>query len=133
MSDSATDEHVSDAALGELFSDIDKLRNEVIAVSQNIDTLAPKLVDIDAQWLHSRKNSLNAEFREMVKATLAEESKVSMLDANINLKKASDRLDVVSSQQQRSNLFWSFGVMLIAVIVGISSSIITVYLYSGSS
>jgi len=125
-------DHLSDAAVAELFGDVEKLRNQVSEISDQIGSLAPKLVEIDAKWLHARKNTLNAEFEETVKSVLSEESKIALLESNLTLKRSADRIEDIagSSRIQRRN--WIFSVISTAIITSILCAIIANYVLATS-
>jgi len=121
-------DEVSDEVKAVLVGDIHRLRDEITAVGERIEALAPVISDVDQKWLLAKKQSLTAEFQARVKDTLAEECRSALSESNRILCRASDSLNVTASELLKVNLRAMLLAMLTGLTTGVCSVILTLYI-----
>lgn len=122
-------DEVSDEIRAVLIADIHQLRSELAEIGEKIEALGPTINEVDDKWLLSKKRMLTTEFQDVVKATLAEESRSALSESNRILSKASNSLNVAEAEIRNSDtrlLVMSFGISL---VTGFFSVIVTGYFF----
>ena len=122
-------DEVADEIRALIIGDIHQLSTELADISKRIEALGPTIHDVDDKWLQSKKQALSAEFQEIVRQSLAEESRSALSETNRIVAKASDRLNVASTQLNHGYIQLLVMACVVGIATGIFSVIITWYLF----
>lgn len=122
-------DEVSDEIRAVLIADIHQLRSELADIGERIESLKPTIVDVDKHWLLSKSHTLTSEFQDIVKVSLAEESRSALSEINRTLAMASDSLNAAHTEQKITNTRLLAMASFIGVITGVCSVVVTAYLF----
>ena len=122
-------DEISDEIRAVLIADIHQLRSELATIGERIEALGPSISDVDDKWLLSKKQMLTTEFQELVKASLATESRSALSESNRLLAKASNSLSVASSESKNANTRLLVMACIVGLATGVCSVIVTGYLF----
>lgn len=121
-------DEVSDEIRAVLIADIHQLRSELAVIGERIEALGPTINDVDDKWLLSKKKMLTTEFQEIMKQSLAEESRSALSETNRILSKASNSMNVAFTQLVNANTRLLVMACFVGLTTGICSAIITWFL-----
>ena len=122
------DNEISASIHAEVMGDIEKLRNELAAVSERIESLKVQTSGVETNWLEGKSNTLRREFRAAIKEILNEELSNSLGGTNRQLAQSNDIMKVAISNMKSPSVGTIFIALTVGIIVGISSAIIVIAL-----
>ena len=122
------DDEISTSIHAEVMGDIEKLRNELAAVSERIESLKVQTSGVETNWLEGKSNTLRREFRAAIKEILNEELSNSLGGTNRQLAQSNDIMKVAISNMKSTSVGTIFIALTVGIIVGISSAIIVIAL-----
>lgn len=122
-------DEISDEIKAVLIADIHQLRSELASIGEEIRELAPTITEVETKWFESKRQMLSTEFQQLVKQTLAEESRSALSEPNRMLAKASDSVCAATTTIDKANTRLLVMACIVGVVTGVCSAIISALLF----